>query len=84
MSDRLAMMGEPTNVNNIAKMVKEEIEELGDKLHDKFGKKQKKYAYQQRPQEPDQDQTMTSGWSWDFSSRPKEKVEAPYNKKDFV
>lgn len=38
-SDRLEMMGEPTNVNNIAKMVKEEIEELSDKLQDKFGKK---------------------------------------------
>ena len=38
-SDRLEMMGEPTNVNNIARMVKEELEELSDKLHDKFGKK---------------------------------------------
>ena len=35
-SERLEMMGEPTNVNNIAKMVKEELEELGDKLQDTF------------------------------------------------
>lgn len=83
-SDRLAMMGEPTNVNNIAKMVKDELEELGDKLQDKFGKKQKKYHAQQRPQNTDQDHTMTSGWSLDFGSKTKEKVEAPYNKKDFV
>jgi phage shock protein PspC (stress-responsive transcriptional regulator) len=83
-SDRLEMMGEPTNVNNIAKMVKEELEELGDKLHDKFGKKGKKHHFNQRPQDNDPDQMMTSGWSWDRRGKSREKVNAPYNHKDFV
>ena len=81
-SERLEMMGEPTNVNNIAKMVKEELEELGDKLQDTFGKKDKKHHYRQPP--TDQDNTKTSGFSFDFKSRQPEKVEAPYNHKDFV
>lgn len=81
-SERLEMMGEPTNVNNIAKMVKEELEELGDKLQDTFGKKDKKRHYQQPP--TDQDNTRTSGFSFDFKTRQPEKVEAPYNHKDFV
>lgn len=81
-SDRLEMMGEPTNVNNIAKMVKEELEELGDKLQDTFGKKDKKRHHHQPP--TDQDDTRTSGFSFDFKTRQPEKVEAPYNHKDFV
>jgi phage shock protein PspC (stress-responsive transcriptional regulator) len=83
-SDRLEMMGEPTNVNNIAKMVKDQLEELGDKLHDKFGKNKKKSQYVPQEQDQDQDQMMTSGWSWDFKSKKAEKVPAPYNHKDFV
>jgi len=81
-SERLEMIGEPTNVNNIAKMVKEELEELGDKLQDTFGKKDKKHHYRQPP--TDQDNTRTSGFSFDFKTRQPEKVEAPYNHKDFV
>ncbi len=83
-SDRLEMMGEPTNVNNIAKMVKQEIEELGDKLQDKFGKKHKKHHFRSTPQNKDEDHMMTSGWSWDRRSAQPEKVTTPYNKKDFV
>lgn len=83
-SDRLEMMGEPTNVNNIARMVKEELEELGDKLQDTFGKKQ--YKHRQRKSTPmdDFDPPKTAGWSFDMKSRHPEKVEAGYNKKDFV
>lgn len=83
-SDRLEMMGEPTNVNNIAKMVKEELEELGDKLHDKFGKKPNKHHFQKGPRDHDPDQMMTSGWSWDFKSSRQDRLKAPYNHKDFV
>ena len=85
-SERLEMMGEPTNVNNIAKMVKEELEELGDKLQDTFGKKSPKHHHRQPPRHDDKDQMRTSGWSFDFKSRTPEKVEspAPYNHKDFV
>lgn len=83
-SERLEMMGEPTNVNNIARMVKEELEELGDKLQDTFGKKQ--YKHRQRKSTPvdDFDPPKTAGWSFDMKSRHPEKVEAGYNKKDFV
>ncbi len=82
-SDRLEMMGEPTNVNNIAKMVKEEIEELGDKLQDKFGKKSKPFPFSKKTKPDDSDQTMTSGWSWnDF--KPKSSPPRPYKSKDFV
>ena len=82
-SERLEMMGEPTNVNNIAKMVKEELEELGDKLHDTFGKKKKKHHHHAPPMD-DFNDTKTSGLSIDWKSRTPEKVEATYNKKDFV
>ncbi len=85
-SDRLEMMGEPTNVNNIAKMVKEEIEEISDKLHDKFGDKfghkGKPWSYKKKQREDDQDQTMTSGFSWDWKS--KSTPPSPYKSKDFV
>src|SRR5690606_19894901 len=40
-SDRLEMMGEPTNVNNIAKMVRDGVEDIGDKLQDTFSRKKK-------------------------------------------
>lgn len=85
-SDRLEMMGEPTNVNNIARMVKEELEDLSDKIQDKFSKKGKKHHYQQRPKEEDHDQMMTSGWSWDSLAKRHEKLKSParYNNKDFV
>jgi len=81
-SDRLEMMGEPTNVNNIAKMIKEELEQMGDKLQDKFGKhgKHKK----NHPKDDDSDQILTSGWTWNCKSSKDYKMNAPYNKKDFV
>lgn len=86
-SERLEMMGEPTNVNNIARMVKEEIEELSDKIHDKFSKKGKSHHWH-RKQGPEEnrsnDETLTSGWSLDFKPEPKVKPEAPYKSKDFV
>ena len=59
-SDRLEMMGEPTNVNNIAKMIKEELEQMGDKIQDKFGKKAKRNKNQ--PKDDDSEQILTSGW----------------------
>lgn len=87
-SERLEMMGEPTNVNNIAKMVKEELEDLGDKLQDTFGKKKHKHHFNQPPRQDspldDLNETKTSGWSIDFKKRQPEKVEVPYNRKDFV
>ncbi|MBP6694685.1 MAG: PspC domain-containing protein [Saprospiraceae bacterium] len=44
-SDKLAMKGEPTTVENIAKKVEEEISELGDKISEwgkDFGSKKKR------------------------------------------
>ncbi|HEX5112826.1 MAG TPA: PspC domain-containing protein [Saprospiraceae bacterium] len=82
-SDRLEMMGEPTNVNNIAKMVKEEIEEISDKLHDKFAKKNKPFSFKKKRHKQDNDQTYTSGWSLtEFQTKPA--PNAPYKSKDFV
>ena len=81
-SDRLEMMGEPTNVNNIAKAIKEELEQMTDKLHDKFGKKGKKKKKQYK--EDDTEQILTSGWTWNYKSCRDDKMKAPYNKKDFV
>ncbi len=81
-SDRLEMMGEPTNVNNIAKMIKEELEQMGDKIQDKFGKKAKQNK--NRPKDDDSEQILTSGWSWKSKSSHRDNVKAPYNKKDFV
>ena len=81
-SDRLEMMGEPTNVNNIARMVKEELEEFSDKVQEKFSKKnrhKKPYSDDDNP-----DHTVTSGFSWDFRSGTQNKGKAPYNNKDFV
>lgn len=83
-SDRLEMMGEPTNVNNIAKMVKEELEELGDKLQDTFSKKSNKHHYSPPPRRDDDDQPLTSGWALGTKTKQPEKIEAPYNHKDFV
>ncbi len=84
-SDRLEMMGEPTNVNNIAKMVKDELEELSDKIQEKFAKKNKKHRFHSAPpQEHDDDQPLTSGLSWGPSLASKKKVEATYDHKDFV
>lgn len=82
-SERLEMMGEPTNVNNIARMVKEELEDLSDKIQDTFSKKNRKNRHRQPPMD-DLNQTRTSGWSWDAKQRQPEKAEATYNKKDFV
>src|SRR5690606_25479844 len=45
-SDKLAMKGEPTTVENIAKKVEEEISELGDRISEwgkEFGSKKKRY-----------------------------------------
>ena len=81
-SDRLEMMGEPTNVNNIAKMVKEELEEFSDKMHEKFGKKNK-FRKNKNYTDEDQEQILTSGLSWDWKACY-DKRKAPYNKKDFV
>lgn len=82
-SDRLEMMGEPTNVNNIAKMVKDEIEEISDKLHDKFGKKGKPFHFKKKSHSDGPDQTMTSGWSLN-DLKPKATATTPYKSKDFV
>lgn len=81
-SDRLEMMGEPTNVNNIAKTIKEELEQMGDKIQDKFGKKNKRNKRQSK--DDDSEQILTSGWSWDYKSRGHHQKNAPFNKKDFV
>ena len=79
-SDRLEMMGEPTNVNNIARMVKEELEQFSDKMHKKFGKKNKR---NKEPMHTDDDpeQVLTSGFSFGWRHG---KMKAPYNSKDFV
>lgn len=82
-SDRLEMMGEPTNVNNIAKMVREEIEELSDKIQDKFGKKGKPFSFKKKYKAPGPDQTYTSGWSL-TDLQPKPTPNTPYKSKDFV
>ncbi len=82
-SERLEMMGEPTNVNNIARMVKEEIEELSDKLHDKFSKKGKSHGWNKKKYDGP-DQPMTSGWSFDFKPKVKENAPVEYRSKDFV
>lgn len=81
-SDRLEMMGEPTNVNNIAKAIKEELEEMGDKIQDKFSKKHKKKS--RFPKDDDTEQILTSGWSWNYKTCRHDKMKGPYNKKDFV
>ena len=81
-SDRLEMMGEPTNVNNIAKMIKEELDQMSDKIHDKFGKKGKHYKNQSK--DDDSDEILTSGWSWDCRSSKHKDMKTPFNKKDFV
>lgn len=83
-SERLEMMGEPTNVNNIAKMVQEELTEIGDKLHDTFGKKNKKQHRDHTTPMDDFHQTKSSGLSFDWNKRFPEKVESTYSKKDFV
>lgn len=80
-SDRLEMMGEPTNVNNIARMVKEELEQFSDKVQEKFGKKHKYYESPKKRSDDDSDQILTSGWSW--KSCRGESMKSP-NKKDFV
>jgi len=82
-SDRLEMMGEPTNVNNIAKMVKEELEQFSDKVQEKFGKKKHRHYKQHKTPDDDSEQILTSGISWKFNCSNDKKT-APYNKKDFV
>ena len=83
-SDRLEMMGEPTNVNNIAKMVKEEIEELSDKFQDKFGKKGKPWSFKKKSNSSS-DQTYTSGLSLnDLKPRATSNAPTAYKSKDFV
>lgn len=85
-SDRLEMMGEPTNVNNIAKMVKDELGELSDKIQETFAKKSKKYHHTSTPpsHDEDDDQPLTSGFSWRSKVKSCRKAEAGYNHKDFV
>lgn len=82
-SDRLEMMGEPTNVNNIAKMVKEELEQFSDKINEKFGKKNK-YQRHEKPKDDDTEQVLTSGFSFGRRTCRTDKMKAPYNTKDFV
>ncbi|HZV68778.1 MAG TPA: PspC domain-containing protein [Saprospiraceae bacterium] len=93
-SDRLEMMGEPTNVNNIARAIKEELEEMGDKIHDKFGEKfggkfghkfgRKSKKGSENHKDDDTEQILTSGWTWNYKTCRNDKMKAPYNKKDFV
>jgi phage shock protein PspC (stress-responsive transcriptional regulator) len=83
-SERLEMMGEPTNVNNIARMVKEEFEDLSEKIQDKFSKKKKYHHSFGRQHHDDPGNTMKSGWSWDFRQQEKAKMDVPYQPKDFV
>ena len=82
-SDRLEMMGEPTNVNNIAKMVKEELDQFSDKMQEKFGKKRHQ---SQGPKSPDDDseQVLSSGFSFGFKSCRNFKNPGSYKSKDFV
>jgi phage shock protein PspC (stress-responsive transcriptional regulator) len=82
-SDRLEMMGEPTNVNNIARMVKEEFEEISDKLQDKFGKKGKSSPFRKKQASYGNDQDYTSGLSL-HDLHPKPTPNTPYKSKDFV
>ena len=81
-SDRLEMMGEPTNVNNIARMVKEELEQFSDKVQETFSKK-KKHAKAETHGNDDPDHIITSGFSFGYKSRHDNR-KAPYDKKDFV
>ncbi|MEO6131201.1 MAG: PspC domain-containing protein, partial [Saprospiraceae bacterium] len=83
-SDRLEMMGEPTNVNNIAKAIKDELEEMGDKIQDKFSKKSKKKHQYPHEKDDDKEQILTSGWTWNYKTCRNDKMKGPYNKKDFV
>lgn len=84
-SERLEMMGEPTNVNNIANAVKEQLEELSDKFSDTFQKKSKKHkSYSPPPPPPamdDFDPPKQAGWSFPTVVKP---ATGDYNKKDFV
>ena len=79
-SERLEMMGEPTNVNNIAKAVKDELEELGDKLNEQFNKKKKK----KRPAAPGDDEPHMAGWPFGREKSADPQPGGNYNKKDFV
>lgn len=83
-SERLEMMGEPTNVNNIAKKVKEEIEDISDKIHHKFSKKNNRHSWKTRTPHDDTDHTKHAGWSFDFTRKEKADVNLPYKSKDFV
>ena len=79
-SDRLEMMGEPTNVNNIARMVKEEIEEFSDKVHETFKKKKRNSGSYTRTGD-DKDEIITSGVSFHSFGWKKR---SSYDHKDFV
>ncbi|MEO5905360.1 MAG: PspC domain-containing protein [Saprospiraceae bacterium] len=84
-SDRLEMMGEPTNVNNIARMVKEELENFSDNFQNKFGKKNRHHKYRsQQPKDDDKGQILSSGWTWNYKDCRHDKRKGPFNKKDFV
>lgn len=84
-SERLEMMGEPTNVNTIANAVKEQLEEIGDKFSDTFQKMNKKEKGFPPPPPPasedDFDQPRQAGWT--FPSLAKTET-SDINKKDFV
>lgn len=85
-SDRLEMMGEPTNVNNIARMVKNELEGLSDKIQETFSKKHKKHHFRNTPPsaDHDDDQPLTSGFSLNTKLPLRKKEKVQYDHKDFV
>ncbi len=83
-SEKLEMMGEPTNVNNIAKAVKDELEDLGEKLNKQFNKKKKKHRYHHHDTPDDQGPMHSAGWSWRWPERPEQPKPADVNRKDFV
>lgn len=79
-SERLEMMGEPTNVNNIARAVKEELEDLGDKINEQFKKKRARKNRGGAPPPP----PHAAGWPFGRDRVAEEQPNVPYNRKDFV
>jgi phage shock protein PspC (stress-responsive transcriptional regulator) len=53
-SDRLAMRGKPINISSIANSVEEEINDIGDRLHDFSNKMKKKKKHQKWKEEEDE------------------------------
>jgi hypothetical protein len=59
-SDRLEMMGEPTNGQQHRADGERRNEEISDKLHDKFGKKGKPFSSKRNTNRKARDQDYTS------------------------